>query len=412
MLPTVILIIRSGALSGQTITVAGSRSPFVIGRAPECDLVLTDYRHVSRRHARLEWRGDTLFVFDENSTNGVVVDGHKVVQARLDNGNHLDLGDFSATVQVSAEASAPDQQKPSSLSAWWRALPGTPTQRWGVLGSAGILLLLGLVGLQGRPTSTPFDVPRENSPSVAPTVFPDPTNVPMGTPTSAPISPTQSSGFALENGRISPDAVQNAKAATVLIANEDGGNVSMGSGFAWGDASRIVTNRHVVVDARGYTQDCLVIFDAGTPRQRKIHVSAQNIRLAPPSSSGSGFEDDLALLQLEAAYSPALVVGSSEALNETEEVYAVGFPLGVGTLTLDGTLPSASIKATRVERLQIGTGGTVSVIQLGGSVTHGNSGGPVVNVRGEVVGVVAAGVEGTGMSYAIPMTFVNALTSD
>ena len=182
----------------------------------------------------------------------------------------------------------------------------------------------------------------------------------------------------------------------------------MGSGFALADARRIVTNRHVVVGEDGQISDCRLIFEAGTPRERSVAAPAANIRVAPQTKNGD-FQDDLAVITLDGGQTPALTAGQSENLQETDEVYAVGFPLGVQTLTLDGDLPSVSVKATRVERLQKRADGAVSVIQLGGSVTHGNSGGPVVNNRGEVVGVISSGVEGTGMSYAIPMVWVTAL---
>ena len=83
-------------------------------------------------------------------------------------------------------------------------------------------------------------------------------------------------------------------------------------------------------------------------------------------------------------------------------------------LTLDHQLPSVSVKAVSVERVQRrtestpGGGETATVLQIGGTVTRGNSGGPVINNRGEVVSIVSRGTDGTGMVYAIPTTFVRA----
>ena len=412
------LLVQSGPLQGRNLPISGAPS---IGRAEDCDLTLAGYQRVSRQHARLKWDGQTLSVSDSQSTNGLLVNGCKVAAATLRDGDQIQLGDFSAIVRLSAPdapTTAPTAATPSgtpSVSSrlnnikggvaaqlrGWRAL-GAP-QKGGVVGAAILVFGLGLFGLtRGKSAATDASA----SPAPAARVV----NLPE-VPAAQPAPPTQTGlAPALEpvGGKLAPQALASVKAATVLIAHRDGKAWAMGSGFALGDARRIITNRHVVVNEDGSVSDCRVVFDSGTPTERSVNVPAANIRIAPQVQGGE-FQDDLAVITLDAGQTPALSAGASEALQETDEVYAVGFPLGVQTLTLDGDLPSVSVKATRVERLQKRADGAVSVMQLGGSVTHGNSGGPVVNNRGEVVGVVSSGVEGTGMSYAIPMVWVKAL---
>ncbi len=387
------LLVQSGPFKGRSLNITGAQS---IGRAAGCDLELHGYNRVSRQHARFRWDGQTLSVNDTQSTNGLLVNGQKVNDANLRDGDQIQLGDFSALVRVPVPKSAPlggvkgIAQKQAT---GWRTM-GTP-QRWGIVGTAAIVLGLGVVGLSGQGAPDAPAARVDNLPEV-PAAPPAEAAQTQVAPAVEPVG-----------GKLAPAALQNVKAATVLIAHRDGNGWAMGSGFALGDARRIVTNRHVVGGENGAVSDCRIIFEAGTPRERSVNVPAASIRVAP--QTGGDFQDDLATITLDAGQTPALSAGRSEALQETDEVYAVGFPLGVQTLTLDGDLPSVSVKATRVERLQTNKAGAVSVIQLGGSVTHGNSGGPIVNNRGEVVGVISSGVEGTGMSYAIPMMWVNKL---
>lgn len=65
---------------------------FVIGRGEDCDLVLND-DDVSRRHALLERDGAHWIITDLRSTNGVVVDGHRVKRARLGHASRFRVGD-------------------------------------------------------------------------------------------------------------------------------------------------------------------------------------------------------------------------------------------------------------------------------------------------------------------------------
>jgi len=76
-----------------------SGTPIRIGRAPECELVLKDSR-VSRRHARLHARDGVLVLTDLGSTNGTLVNGHRVTELVLGAGDRIQIGETSLVVEA------------------------------------------------------------------------------------------------------------------------------------------------------------------------------------------------------------------------------------------------------------------------------------------------------------------------
>ena len=83
---------------GRRVTV-GSK-PLVIGRLPECDVVLPD-SNVSRRHAEVQRRGDGVFVTDLGSTNGTKVNGAPVREQLLSSGDEISVGSTKLVFEMS-----------------------------------------------------------------------------------------------------------------------------------------------------------------------------------------------------------------------------------------------------------------------------------------------------------------------
>jgi serine protease Do len=175
-----------------------------------------------------------------------------------------------------------------------------------------------------------------------------------------------------------PDTAAEASEAAALIGRA---KHSLGSGFIIDPAGYIVTNRHVVAD--GYS----VTVTLDDDRQFSAQVLATNLY------------PDLALLKVEAgAPLPTVRFGDSNALRLGETVIAIGNPLGL----------SGSISVGVVSALNRNMRSTVidDFIQTDASINHGNSGGPLFNLGGEVVGVNWALVSDTsgsiGLGLAIP----------
>ena len=94
-----------GSGAGSLLLPTGERyvlreQPVVIGRLPECDITLVD-SNVSRRHAEIHPRGDGFVVVDRGSTNGTRVNGVRVDERELRDGDELGFGNIRLTFQAS-----------------------------------------------------------------------------------------------------------------------------------------------------------------------------------------------------------------------------------------------------------------------------------------------------------------------
>jgi serine protease Do len=163
-----------------------------------------------------------------------------------------------------------------------------------------------------------------------------------------------------------------------------------GSGFIVSEDGYIVTNYHVIAYAAEYGYDLTVMLRDGSTYPAKI----------------IGFEKDvdLAVIKIDVSGLSPVTIGNNDDMRVGETVYAVGNPLG----ELDYTMTSGIVSA--LDRIiNVDSSTRINMFQFDAAVNSGNSGGPVYNSRGEVVGIVAAkykltGVEGLG--FAIPINDV------
>jgi serine protease Do len=156
----------------------------------------------------------------------------------------------------------------------------------------------------------------------------------------------------------------------------------VGSGFIVDTAGHILTNAHVVANA-----DQVLVRLADSKREFKARVV------------GSDRQTDVALLKVEAKDLPAAPLGDSAHLKAGEWVAAIGSPFGFAN-TITAGIVSATERALPDETY-------VPFIQTDVAVNPGNSGGPLINLRGEVVGINSQIYSRTGgymgVSFAIPI---------
>jgi hypothetical protein len=113
---------------------------------------------------------------------------------------------------------------------------------------------------------------------------------------------------------------------------------------------------------------------------------------------------DLALLKMDGDEQiEALELGSDKDLGELMELIACGFPFGLA-LARQGEYPAISINVGSVTSLRRDKDGELHRIQLDAALNPGNSGGPVLDRSGKVVGMVVSGYQGSGVNMAIPVS--------
>jgi len=183
-------------------------------------------------------------------------------------------------------------------------------------------------------------------------------------------------------------ASQQMRPALPEIRTADSRGIGIGSGFFVSWNGHLVTNYHVVADASRIS----VSLDGEL-------VKADVIRIDP--------ENDLALLKVDAIRAP-LLIRQHHSLERGTEIVALGYPL----VPIQGREQKATFG--HINALS-GIQGDSRFTQLDAAVQPGNSGGPVLNRRGDVVGVVTQMLNPTAtlaMTGAIPQNVNYAIKSD
>lgn len=186
-----------------------------------------------------------------------------------------------------------------------------------------------------------------------------------------------------------------------------------GSGFVFAsddDFSYIITNAHVVLQTNGQQN---FIKRAGRPVPHdNIRIEAHDGHFFQAEYIGGDTKTDIAVLRINEARLPPIQWADSDKVKVGEWVVALGYPLGVGYSASAGII-SATARDTGVYQRERGF---ESFIQTDAAINQGNSGGPLINLRGEVIGVNASILSKSdgniGLGFAIPANLVKRVAED
>ena len=384
----------TGPKKGQRETFGPE--PISIGRASNNSLRFGDgERRVSAHHAEIRRKGRAFILRDLGSTNGTMINGRRIVVSEIRDDDMIEVGAggpllrFNLEIDdVAIEPAAPDPKSdgraatanpPLEQSAIVRLVEKEVRLRTGNLPLVAALLVALLVGAVGG------------------------------------IWLYSRAGGPGNHGLSFAEIAEQSGPAVVFIRAEfeivdDSGQVlssysRSGSGFVISPGGRIITNRHLVRDweynppppgASGRTSRIAVIL----PGHRRDEAVAARISHISPEAG-----IDVAVLEVMESDQIRLPQGippASEQISQGEDVAVIGYPLGLDLL-----------KLTREDRIENSfTTGVVSrvsadVIQLSLRAYQGNSGGPVLNRKGEAVGILTSNVQyAQDLTLCIPIAAV------
>jgi S1-C subfamily serine protease len=196
--------------------------------------------------------------------------------------------------------------------------------------------------------------------------------------------------------RVAPSVVQIvARSGAETVLSTDEGRVSTGTGFVWDEVGHVVTNDHVVQGAN------------------KVAVRLASGEVVEAEVVGVAPAYDLGVIRIRGAKQlpRPVVLGASDDLRVGQSAFAIGNPFG-----LDQSLTSGIISALKRRLPTAGGREIANVIQTDAAVNPGNSGGPLLDSSGRVIGVTTAILSpsgsNAGIGFAIPIDTVNRIVPE
>ncbi len=198
-------------------------------------------------------------------------------------------------------------------------------------------------------------------------------------------------------GRFAEVASAGADSVVTIEATSDQSG-SQGSGVVIDGRGYIVTNNHVISEA------------ATNPAKYKMAVVFNDGKEVPANLVGRDPKTDLAVIKVDNVDNLSVAkLGDSEKLQVGEEVIAAGAPLGLRSTVTHGII-SALHRPIPLSGDGSDTDTVIDGVQTDASINHGNSGGPLINMAAEVIGINTAGKSlsdsASGLGFAIPVNEV------
>jgi serine protease Do len=351
-------------------------STISIGRAPDNGLLFSDSeRRVSSHHAEITRKGDQYILRDLGSTNGTMINGRRVIMTELKQDDLLEFGAGGPLLRFGIETAPTDHLD-------HHILPALPGSEGRPVGHSTVELM---VDRAVRNRSSNVGI-------ISALVVAMLIGAVAGVVVSARLNPQL-------NGRLNvAEVADRNRPAVVFIRAEfelvdatgavtETGTTS-GSGFVISPKGFIVTNRHLVHDweyrpppagLAGRIARIEVVFPG---QQAEDAIPAELFQLSSDKIT------DIAVLKIDPPPNLAVVFGIEADLAHSEqgdEVVVIGYPLGMDLLR-------RSRDALVTPSLSIGVVSRVNsdLIQLNLRAYKGDSGGPLLNRKGQVIGVVTA----------------------
>ena len=331
------------------------RSETTIGREAPADLVLAD-GGVSRQHARVVRRGSAFDLVDLGSRNGTLVNGERLRGRHiLAPGDEVEIGPFKLL------ARPPDSGGTVVMRSRRRA--NARTQLIAV--AAGAVLAAAAVA-----AGVAVLVSRGEQPGA--TSAQAPANVPQS-----------------EAQQVT-EAVRRVRPSVVRIRTRSAGGSGVGTGIVVEDGL-IVTNEHVLT---GDPHPTITLADGRDVTGQMLDADAAV---------------DIALIRVDVSGLTPATWGDSDALQPGDRLIAIGYALGASTFTSGEPTVTSGIFSGRREFLG------QTYVQTDTPINHGNSGGPLINIKGEVIGVNrlvvgrTADLQAQGLNLSIPSNVVRRL---
>jgi len=182
----------------------------------------------------------------------------------------------------------------------------------------------------------------------------------------------------------SDDATSEAPRASTNMPHQ-GLETGLGSGVIVDTAGHVITNNHVVACAS------------------EIYVQLADGRIDQATVVGTDPATDIAVLQIQLQNLPAAPLGQSDVLRTGDVVLAIGAPYGLSQTVTQGIVSALG-------RGQLNVAAIEGFIQTDAAINEGNSGGALINVQGELIGINTAALSQSqgvsGISFAIPVNLV------